>query len=106
MSGKPEEPAQWGAVATALWAIFIAGAFVIVQTMATLVVVLQGRPWPGQAEMEALLKASGDSGAAVSLAIIATTLVGVPLVAGIAKLKPGAQLPDYFALRPLPVAAL
>lgn len=77
----------WKFAGTLLWGLLVAAVFVAAQVFAT-------------------ADAQAASGYALSVGTLASALLCVPLLLGIAKLKAGSNLRDYFALRAVPARTL
>jgi uncharacterized protein len=118
MSGTATEPdttvrrlagntsAAWKLVGTTLWGIGVLLIFVVVQTVATLVVLVRARPGIGEGDLLAVLEGGSEDGVALSIATFASTLICVPVVIGIAALKRHSSIKDYFALNPVRLRSL
>jgi membrane protease YdiL (CAAX protease family) len=98
-------PSQWGLWATIAWGVVIAIFFTIVQSVVTIVGIAAGDPLPDDVSEEQIVEAA-SSGTIIALATVATAILGTALIAGIVKLKRGAVLGDYLALRPVPIRSL
>ncbi len=101
-----EEP-HWQLLGTALWGVALLAAFFLVQTAVTALVILGAKPEMSEAEFAHALAAAGRDGAILSRATVASAVVCSLLLFGMVKLKRGATLARYLALRPvaLPVLA-
>jgi uncharacterized protein len=84
--GCPQMP-TWKFAGTVAWGLVVAAVFVAAQVLTTGVVALHGK-----GELK-------EDGYVLSISTFASALVCVPLLLGIAKLKQGTNLRDYFALR-------
>ena len=92
-------PAVWGLVTTFLWAVLVAFAFLMTQSLAA-GIYLAITLGPGrQAELHAALQNLRSDGTFFAACTIATLFVCTPMVLGIIKLKSGSRLADYLALR-------
>ena len=91
-------PSVWGPAATLLWGLLIAIVFLVVQVLATGVYLLLTVGDPGQ-KMPAVLKNLEFDGTFLAVCSLATMLVCAPVILGIAKLKRGSRLRDYFGLK-------
>jgi membrane protease YdiL (CAAX protease family) len=80
--------------------------FIVIQTAATLAVVLRGETDLSEDKLLALLEAALDDGTALSIATFATTLICVPVLVGIAAMKRDSRIREYFALQPVPLRSL
>lgn len=99
----PRSIPHWGLFGTVAWGASIALAFVVVQSIvlvAYLKRTLGETDLPEDQFQESLL-AAADNGVIISLAMLATTIICVPMILGIAKLKRGSRLTDYLALNPI-----
>jgi membrane protease YdiL (CAAX protease family) len=103
-AGAP--PQGWRLMGTIGWGIGVGLMFVIVQTAATLVVLLRGETDLSEDKILALLEGALDDGTALSIATFATTLICVPVLVGIAAMKRDSSIREYFALQPVPVRSL
>jgi uncharacterized protein len=99
-------PASWLLLGTICWGIAVGLLFAAIQVIATLIVVLRGQGDLDEEKLLALVEAAPDNGFALSIATFATTLICVPVVIGIAKLKKHSDIGDYFALKPVSVRSL
>ena len=97
---------NWRLMGTVLWGIGVGVMFVVIQTIATLIVVLRDQSDVGEDKVLALLAASADDGFALSIATLASTFICVPVLIGIAKLKKDSNITDYFALKAVPTRSL
>jgi CAAX protease family protein len=97
---------NWRLMGTIAWGVGIGVMFVVIQTIATLVVVLRGETDLGEDRILALLEAGADDGFALSMATFASTLICVPVLIGIAMLKKDSNIRDYFALNPVSTRSL
>jgi membrane protease YdiL (CAAX protease family) len=95
--------ASWSLPATILWGIGLAFMFVLVQSIAMAVFALWGHADSSQADTAALLEAAQLNGTIFAGATLASALLCVPLIVGVVKLKPGADVADYLALHPVPL---
>jgi uncharacterized protein len=88
----------WGAVATLLWTVLIAIVFLIVQILTAFIyaaVTMRGMSRP---EAEAALHRLQFDPSLLFFCTFAGLLVGVPVIAGIVKLKRGSNLTGYLGL--------
>ena len=102
--GAPFE--NWRLMGTVAWGIGVGVMFVVIQTVATLLVLLRDQTELGEDRILALLEASAEDGLALSIATLASTLICVPVLIGIAKLKKDSDIRDYFALKPVSTRSL
>jgi membrane protease YdiL (CAAX protease family) len=88
----------WGPISTILWAVFIAIAFVLVQSLTVVgyIVTTMGRISPVQ--LVSVARALQYDGLLLSLCSFATLIVCCPLIVGIVKLKRGSNLREYLGL--------
>ncbi|MEO8158595.1 MAG: CPBP family intramembrane glutamic endopeptidase [Betaproteobacteria bacterium] len=98
--------AYWRLPGTILWGIGAGLVFIVVQVVVTLFIVIRGQHDVSEQSILGLLESAQNNGFVLSVVTIATTLVCLPLVAGIAGLKKGSRIRDYFALRPVPAGSL
>ncbi len=98
--------AYWRLPGTILWGIGAGLVFIVVQVVVTLFIVMRGQRDVSEQSILGLLESAQNNGFVLSVVTIATTLVCLPLVAGIAGLKKGSRIRDYFALRPVPAGSL
>lgn len=87
----------WGPVLTLLWAVLIAIAFLVVQFFVAAIYAIVTMSKLPRDKADAALAGLEFDGTFMSLCTFAT-LVCVPLILGIAKLKRGSQLTDYLGL--------
>lgn len=81
---------SWRLPGTLAWGLLVAALFLGTQVVTAV----------------ALADKAGADGYLLSLGTLASALVCVPILFGIARLKPGANLRDYFALRGVPARTL
>jgi uncharacterized protein len=89
----------WKPGGTVAWGLVVAAVFVAAQVFTTGVVALHGKGELSEAQAARVLDAATVDGYVLSMSTFASTLLCVPLLLGIAKLKKGSNLRDYFALR-------
>lgn len=99
--GTSNAAENWRLVGTVAWGIVVALIFIVLQVTTTLIVVLRGQSSLGEDEVLALLESALSDGFVLSVATFVTTLVCVPLVVGVAKLKKNSNIKEYFALKPV-----
>jgi membrane protease YdiL (CAAX protease family) len=97
---EPGGTAVWGPLATLLWTVLIGVVFMVVQicTAAFYIAFTMDHP-PPRDKLHDTLAALQFDGRLIALCTFATALICVPLITGIVKLKRGAKLKDYLALR-------
>lgn len=104
-SGSLEKPtptsSRWGGFATTVWALLIAIVYVTVQTIIVVIAVLARHPNLTDDQLEQRLTAYFDDGSILALAIVGSTLIVIPILIGIVKLKRGAKISEYLAARPV-----
>src|SRR5262245_64466508 len=103
-AGLPSE--SWRLMGTVAWGVGVGAIFVVIQTIATLVVVLRDQADLSEDRIVALLETGADDGFALSIATLASTLICVPVLIGIAMLKKDSSIRDYFALKPVSMRSL
>jgi uncharacterized protein len=96
---------QWGLWATIAWGVLIAIFFTIVQSIVTFAGIAASNTLADDVSEQQIVEAA-SSGTIISLATVATGILGTAIIAGIVKLKRGAVLADYLALRPVPIRSL
>jgi uncharacterized protein len=96
----------WKFAATLAWGLLVAAVFVGAQVTATGVIALQGKGELTEAQAARILEAAPTDGYVLAVSTFVSMLVCVPLLFGIAWLKKGSDLRQYFALRPVPVQTL
>jgi len=96
---KTIKTAHWGFTATLLWGILIAIVFTLIQVATALYMASQ----LDDARQRAFLLAADQNGQLLSLATFITTLLCSLLIMGIIKLKKGAGVKEYLALRGVPL---
>ena len=97
---------HWGLLATLVWSVPVAFAFLALQVAALIAVIRLawfGVP-PGR--VEDLMAWSASNGSMIAFSSVVTSIACVALVAGIIKLKKGAKLRDYLALNAVPAKTL
>lgn len=99
-------PRHWGALGTVLWGAGIAFVFVAIQTVFMLAYLSRGNVGLTDEQMLTLIAAQESNGVFLSLAILLTTVLCVPLIFGVAKLKRGSVLGEYLAFKAIPIKAL
>src|SRR5262245_35901175 len=90
-------PKHWGIIGTIGWGTLIGGVFVLVQTILVVVFAAYSSPNPSPDGLHALL----GNGNVLSLAIIGSAVVCVPVVFGVAALKRGSLISSYLGIRPV-----
>ena len=80
--------------------------FVGAQVTTTGVVALHGKGELTETQAARILEAAPTDGYVLSVSTFVSMLVCVPLLFGIARLKKGADLREYFALRVVPARTL
>lgn len=93
---------HWGMLGTVLWGTGIAIVFVFLQSIVVVAYLTRGRTGLTDEQLHALIEMSQTNGVVLSLATLLTAMLCVPLILGIAKLKRGARLGDYLAVRAIP----
>jgi membrane protease YdiL (CAAX protease family) len=88
----------WGSLATLLWAVLIAIVFLVVQVFAAGLYILVTTGDPGN-QMAATLKNLEFDGTFLAYCTLASAVVCVPLIMGIARLKRGSNLKEYLGLK-------
>ncbi len=97
---------SWQLLGTVVWGIGVALIFFVVNIITTLVVVVRGQHDLSEEKLSLLLASAPGDGNVLSITTFATTLVCVPVVVGIAKLKKHSNIKDYFALKAVAVRSL
>jgi len=100
------KPAAWGLLGTLLWGALIALGFIVVQVAAAFTHVKANNPSASAEELLKLLEAAAGTGSILSIATVASTIVGCSLTAGAIKLKKGSVLGEYLCLRAVSARAL
>lgn len=98
-------PRHWGLWATIAWGVVIAIFFALVQSIVTFAGMAASGTLPDEPSEQQIVEAASN-GTMIALATVATGILGTALIAGIVKLKRGAVLVDYLALRPVPLRSL
>jgi membrane protease YdiL (CAAX protease family) len=88
--GRPEP--RWSAVATVLWGILIAVVFVLLQVIVSAAFIEWTNPGASEEEFERLIESADRNGTILGVATCASTLVCVPLILGVIRLKRGASV--------------
>ncbi len=94
-------PSRWGGFATTLWALLISIIYVAVQIIIASIAVYARHPNLPDDQLEQRLTEYVDDGSIIALAIAGTTLIVIPILIGIVKLKRGATISEYLAARPV-----
>lgn len=81
-----------------LWAIPLAGVFLVTQAACMVVFVSVNNPEATEDKLEQLFLASQSDGDAFALMTVITAFVCIPILLGVAKLKRGSRLLSYFAM--------
>lgn len=89
----------WKFAGTFAWGLLVAAVFVAAQVFTTGVVALHGKGELSEAQAAQVLDAATVDGYVLSVSTFASALVCVPLLFGIARLKKGSSVRDYFALK-------
>jgi len=97
---------HWGALGTVLWGIGIAIVFVVIQTIFMVAYLNHRKVGLTDEQMHTLMEAQQSNGVFLSFAVLLTTVLCVPLIFGVAKLKRGSVLGDYLAFKAVPLKAL
>lgn len=100
------KPACWGLFGTMIWGSSIIFAFLVLQFIAMIVYLVWGEASLTDEQLFKLIESSKYDGVAISLATLVTTMLCVPIIIGIAKLKSGSRLTDYLALNVIPYKTL
>lgn len=96
----------WRFPGTLAWGLLVAAVFVAAQVATTGVVALHGKGELTETQAAQILEAAPTDGYVLSVSTFVSMLVCVPLLFGIARLKKGSDLREYFALRPVPLRTL
>lgn len=102
-------PPHWRFWGTVGWGVLILAAFALVQLAAVAAAVAASAPPGGFQTLADFMDGGRDAaqnGTVISLASIASTLVGCMAIAVVIALKRGAVLAEYLALRPVRLRAL
>ena len=91
--------AVWGLGGTIIWGIVVAVVYIIAQIVTMSVFIAQRYGALPPEEIERLIKSLLHNGDLVSYSIIVTFVICSPLLVGIAKLKKGSVLNEYFGLK-------
>jgi len=96
----PEQaPPRWGAPGTIIWTLLIGAVFIFVQVLVLLVLAQAQHPDTPLSDID--LTGLESHGGALALATLGTTLVVLPLLLLVIKLKRGSSLRDHLALAPV-----
>lgn len=95
---QPQESPHWGLVATLLWGLGIAFSFVVVQSIAIFAYLTRGKTGLSEQQLQELADAAQNDGNILALATLATAGSCVPLIFGVAKLKPESNVAEYLAV--------
>lgn len=95
------ESAHWGFWGTIAWGLLIAAAFLALQTVASVVVVVLANPGIAADDVAPLLIAAVSDGNVFAWSIVTTTLVCGLAILGVVKLKRGSDLRGYLCLVPV-----
>jgi len=103
---NPIRTDHWKLLGTILWGSAIAIVFVLLQIVTMLAVMLRAKgELTEQQSMDLLVSAQSD-GVLLSVSTFATTIACGALIVGIIRLKRGAILADYLAIRAVPPMTL
>ena len=97
---------NWQLVGTVTWGVGIALIFFVTNIITTLIIALRGQGDLSEEKISVLLASASGDGVVLSVATFVTTLVCVPVVVGVAKLKKHSNIKDYFALKAVPIRSL
>jgi uncharacterized protein len=97
---------HWGAWATVAWGVAIYVVFVVLQTITIAVAAFRRTPELPRSQFPEAFESFTKDGYFISLVTFATAIVCGGLVVGIVKLKRGASLREYLAMRTVPAKAL
>ena len=100
---KNDVPSHWGMVGTILWGALVTTIFIFLQVLVAVVVVVKTHGRLSQEDFQRLLAQEAGSGTTISRSACLTTIVCGALLIGIIKLKRGAVLSEYLALRAVPL---
>ncbi len=92
---------RWGFWATIGFGIVVALAFVLVQTVVVVAVLLWEMVNDPDFSMEQRIEGLEADGLVLGLSTVSTTIVGVGLIVLIVRLRRGASLTEYLSLRPM-----
>lgn len=92
------ENQHWGALATILWGVLIAIVFIVVQVLATVVYMVVPNPKLSAAEVQKLAPDLIYDGTLLSISSFITTIIVVPMIFVVIKLKRGSNLREYLGL--------
>lgn len=97
---------HWGVLGTVLWGIGIAIVFIVIQTIFMVAYLSYGQPGLTDEQMRTLIETQQSNGVFLSFAVLLTTVLCVPLIFGVAKLKRGSVLGEYLAFKAIPIKPL
>ncbi len=95
------QSAHWKFWGSLLWGVLIAAAFIVVQAITILAVLINEHGAPSESELVELYVSTAENGYALSIATLITAVVCCGLIVGIVKLKKHSVLKDYLAIRPV-----
>jgi hypothetical protein len=95
----------WKSVGTILWGLCIALIFVVVQAITTFVYVFRNQPELNEETIGQLLESTASDGQVIAISIFASTLICVPLILVVVKLKKHSRIREYLALRAVSLRA-
>jgi CAAX protease family protein len=94
---------QWGFWGTIIWSVLILVVFFALQTLILAAVAIINSGPLTESELSDRIASAAKNGNTLSLTIVVTSLVCLGLLVGAAKLKKGAMLREYFAIKAVPV---
>ncbi len=99
-------PSHWSVGATAIWGLLIMAVVTFWQFITIVVAVLIANPVSTMSEAEARDLFLASSGTYLSLATLVSGILGPALIVGIVRLKKGARVSNYLALKPFSLLSI
>ena len=100
---KNDVPSHWGMVGTILWGAIVTATLILLHAIVAVVVVVTMHRPLSQEGLQRILPQEAVSGTTISWSACLTTIVCGAMLIGIIKLKRGAVLSEYLALRAVPL---
>lgn len=91
----------WKSIGTILWGFAITLVFVIVQTAVSIGYVLLTRNVQDEKQLVGMLESLGTDGQVAAIATIVTSVICIPIILGVIKIKKSSIISEYLALRPV-----
>ncbi|HBD12531.1 MAG TPA: hypothetical protein DCZ13_10315, partial [Porticoccaceae bacterium] len=93
------EDARWGGLGTLAWGLVLAAIYVLASTFIYFAAVLHNYPFASPKMIDRLMLVTNGANLALSTSI--ATLLVLPLLLGVVKLKRGSKIARYLGFRPV-----